>query len=271
VDPRTHTYTTTGLKETKFGVDLERARRTFETYGRNDAVNLCGLHLHLGSPVNTVDPYVTAIRRSLELIDSLRADGYKLDTLDIGGGFGAHYIADEAPTAADYAREIVPLLRGRQLRVILEPGRSVAANAGVLLTRVLYLKRSGERRFVIVDAGMSELLRPALYGAEHFIWPVTPGPKFIPAKRSLDLQLPGTSVADVVGPICESGDFLGKSRHLPPLERGDLIAVFSAGAYGFSMSNQYNSRPRCPEILVERDSFRTIRTRETYQDLIRGE
>ena len=271
VDPQTHPYTATGLKQSKFGVDLERALGVFREYGRSEHLRLCGLHLHLGSPVNAVEPYVRAIRRATELIDRLAAEGFQIECLDIGGGFGAHYEAGEAPSAADYAEAIVPLLRGRGLRVILQPGRSIAANAGILLTRVLYLKHSGGRSFVIVDAGMSELIRPALYGARHFIWPVLPPPGLVPPSRSIDLQLQGSTEVDVVGPLCESGDFLARARFLPPLKRGDLLAVFSAGAYGFSMASQYNSRPRPPELLVEGDAFRTIRARETYADLIRGE
>jgi len=271
VDPRTHTYTTTGLKETKFGVDLGQARRVFERFAGQRFVRLCGLHLHIGSPVNSVTPYVAAIERGLALIEGLRRAGFELDTIDIGGGFGAYYVGQEAPTAADYARAIVPLLEGRDLRVILEPGRSIAANAGILLTRVLYLKQSGQRQFVIVDAGLSDLIRPALYGAYHFVWPTSPGEEFVPASREKDLRLPGLVEVDVVGPICESGDFLAKNRHLPAVARGDLLAVFSAGAYGFSMSSQYNSRPRAAEVLVEGASARLIRRRETYDDLIAAE
>lgn len=271
VDPHTHTYTTTGLKETKFGVDLERARKVFERFGQEAAVRLCGIHLHIGSPVNSVAPYVSAVERGLSLIADLRRGGFELDTIDIGGGFGAHYAGEEAPSAADYARALVPLLQGQELRVILEPGRSLAANAGILLTRVLYLKQSGRREFVIVDAAMSDLIRPALYGAYHFVWPTSPGEEFVPESREMDLRLPGLVEVDVVGPICESADFLAKNRHLPAVQRGDLLAVFSAGAYGFAMSSQYNSRPRAAEVLVDGDSARIIRRRETYDDLIAAE
>ena len=271
VDPGTHAHTTTGLKGTKFGMDLDQARAVFGRYGPSEHVRLCGIHLHLGSPVNSVEPYVLAIRRALGLIEELARDGFEVDTLDVGGGFGAHYDGEEAPSAADYAGAIVPLLAGRGLRVILEPGRTIAANAGVLVARTLYLKRSGDKRFVIVDAGMSDLIRPALYGAEHFVWPVSPVGDSVPPARAIDLRLPGSVEVDVVGPVCESGDFLARSRWLPPLKRGDLLAVFGAGAYGFSMASQYNSRPRPPEILIERDSYRIIRTRETYEDLIRAE
>ena len=271
VDPRTHAYTTTGLKETKFGVDLDKAAHVFRAYGRDEHVRLCGLHLHLGSPVNRVEPYVQAIRRVLELISRLEAEGFRIECLDIGGGFGAHYDGEDAPSAADYAAAIVPLLEGRGLRIILEPGRSIVANAGILLARVLLLKRSGGKEYVIVDAGMSDLLRPALYGAEHFVWPAHPGERLVPPSRSLRLRLEGCQEVDVVGPLCESGDFLARSRFLPSLGRGDLLAVFGTGAYGFSMASQYNSRPRPAEVLVEGDTFRIIRARETYEDLVRGE
>ncbi len=271
VDPKTHAYTTTGKKETKFGVDLERARRVFERYGRHSHVRLSGLHLHIGSPVNTVSPYVEAITKALELRAELQRAGFTVDTLDIGGGFGANYEDNQAPPAADYAREIVPLLRGKGLQVILEPGRTIAGNAGILVGKVLYVKQSGTRRFAILDAAMTDLIRPALYGANHFAWPVRPGDGLVPPGRRMNLQLAGTDEYDLVGPVCESGDFLAKGRHLPPVARGDYVAIFTAGAYGFVMSSQYNSRPRAAEVLVEGDRYRVIRRRETYDDLLAAE
>lgn len=271
VDPKTHRYTSTGKKETKFGVDLERARRVFQEFGRQSSVQLCGIHLHIGSPVNTVEPYIAAIKKSLELIDQLRRDGFDIDTLDVGGGFGAHYRDAEAPGAAEYAAAIVPLLKGRGLRIILEPGRSIAGNAGILVTRVLYLKKSGDRDFLIVDAGMNDLIRPALYEAFHFIWPVAPAPQFVPSQRSDKMQMPGLLSMDVVGPVCESGDFLAKDRLLPPMKRGDLVAIFTAGAYGMVMASHYNTRPNPPEVLVNGDRHRVIRRRETYDDLLAAE
>lgn len=271
VDPKTHRHTTTGKKETKFGVDLERARKVFAEFGRDPNVRLSGIHLHIGSPVNSVEPYVEAVTRALGLIDELRRDGFTLDTLDLGGGFGAHYEAEEAPLAAEYAAQLVPLLRDKGLRVILEPGRSITANAGILLTRTLYIKQSGDRSFVIVDAAMTELIRPALYDAYHFVWPVRPGEGFAPPDRGRQSALAGTTRVDIVGPVCETGDFLARERLLPPVQRGDLVAVFSAGAYGFVMASHYNSRPNAAEVLVEGNRFRTIRRRETYQDLIAAE
>lgn len=271
VDPKTHRYTSTGKKESKFGVDLERGRRFFETFGRDAAVHLCGIHLHIGSPVNDVAPYVSAITKGIELIDALRSDGFDIDTIDIGGGFGAHYRESEAPPAIAYAQAIIPLLKGKRLKVIMEPGRSIAANAGILLTRVLYLKQSGDRDFLIVDGGMNDLLRPALYEAYHFAWPVAPRAGFVPKNRATAADLPGLRLMDIVGPVCESGDFLAKDRMLPPMERGDLVAVYSAGAYGMVMASHYNSRPNPPEVLVDGDSFRVIRRRETYDDLMAAE
>lgn len=268
VDPKTHVYTTTGKRETKFGVDLERAGKVFAEFRDQRGIDLCGIHLHLGSPVNSVQPYVDAITKSLGFIDNLRKDGHDIRAINIGGGFGAHYDGGEAPPAGEYAAKLIPLLQNKGLAVLLEPGRSIAANAGVLLTRVLYAKRSGEKHFLIVDAAITELLRPALYGAFHFVWPVEPHGKLVPRQRSRDLSLEGTTLVDLVGPVCESGDFLAKDRRLPPVQRGDLICIFSAGAYGFTMSSQYNSRPRVAEVLIDGSTTRLIRRRETYDDLV---
>ncbi len=267
VDPKTHRYTTTGKKETKFGVDIERAQKIFADYGRNTAVKLCAIHIHLGSAGHTVEPYVEAIEKVLVLIDRLRKDGFTIEVMDIGGGYGADYVTAEAPAAADYAAAIVPLIKGKNLKLILEPGASVAANAAILATQVLYLKSSGSKKFVIVDAAMNDLIRPPLYGAFHFIWPTKVEKKFIPPRRDKDLQLAGTEVADVVGPICESADFFAQDRALPPIKRGDLLSIFTAGAYGFTMSSNYNARCRAAEVLVDGSKFSVIRKRETYGDL----
>jgi len=267
IDPKTHRHTSTGKKETKFGVDIERAQRFFRDYGRDRNVRLDALHIHIGSPIYSPAPYVEAIKKVLDLIESLEREGFSVRTFDIGGGFAADYGEHRAPTAADYAGAIVPLLAGRGLEVILEPGRQIAANSAILLTAVQYVKRGGERNFAIVDAAMTDLIRPALYEAEHFVYP-TVVPADRPPQRRLDWA-PGDAVkVDVVGGVCESSDFLAKDRLLPPLTRGDLLAVFTAGAYGFVMSSQYNSRPRAAEVLVEGDRFRLIRRRETYEDLL---
>ncbi|MCH7591536.1 MAG: diaminopimelate decarboxylase [Planctomycetes bacterium] len=271
VDPHTHEYTTTGKRENKFGVDIDRAANIFREFSGRRGLELCGIHLHIGSPVNTVEPYVRAVTKVADLVRSLRQDGFDITAINLGGGFGAHYDGSEAPPAKAYADAIVPLLWDLNCAVSLEPGRCIAANAGVLLTRTLYTKAAGTRRFVIVDAAFTDLMRPALYGAFHFAWPVAPGERFVPQRRSADLDLPGTERVDIVGPVCESGDFLAKDRRLPPVARGDLICVFSTGAYGFSMSSQYNSRPRPAEVLVDGDQVRVIRRRETYDDLVEAE
>lgn len=267
IDPKTHTYTTTGKKETKFGVDIERARKAFADYGTDSTVNLCAIHIHLGSAGHTVEPYVEAIEKILVLIKQLRRDGFTVEALNIGGGYGADYVTAESPTAADYAAAIVPLLKDENLKLILEPGASIAANAAILVTRVLYLKTSSRKKFVIVDAGMNDLIRPLLYDAFHFIWPVKVAKKFVPGQRGKDLQLDETEVVDVVGPVCESADFFAKDRALPPTKRGDLISIFTAGAYGFSMASNYNARCMPPEVLVDGSKFKVIRKRESYEDL----
>jgi len=268
IDYKTHTFLTTGKKETKFGVDIERAKKVFVDYGRNKAVNLCAIHLHLGTGGKKIDPYVEAVEKILPLIEQLRSKGYSVEALDLGGGYGADYESDSVPSAAEYASGIVPLLKGKNLKLILEPGKSISANAGIILTRVLYVKQGGSKRFVIVDAGMNDLIRPPLYDAFHFVWPVKVKERFVPDRRDKDLRLDGTEVVDIVGPICESADFFAKDRDLPPVKRGDLISVFSAGAYGFSMSSNYNARCRAAEVLVDGHKFKVIRKRETYEDLI---
>ncbi len=303
VDPKTHVYTSTGKKETKFGVDLSRAVQFFERYGRDEWLRLDALHLHIGSPVYETAPYVEAIRKTLALIDQLEAKGLTIRTFDLGGGFAADYETERSPLASDYAAAIVPLLRDRVaggLSIILEPGRQISANAGVLLTRVLYVKEGGEgsatgnwqlatggtvggqlpvanrqlpsrKRFLICDAGMQTLIRPALYGSFHFIWPAKVEPRFVPARRAQKMDMPGLSACDVVGPICESGDFLAKDRPLPPMSAGDLLTVFTAGAYGMSMASRYNSHPMPAEVLVEGTEARLIRRRETIGELVEGE
>ncbi len=270
VDARTHQFTTTGRKENKFGVDWELAEGVFERCARLPGLELCGLHLHIGSPVNDVSAYRAAVERGMAIVHSLRRRGFGIDVLDIGGGFGAFYAGGEAPPATAYADAIVPALRGAGLRIVMEPGRSLIANAGILLTRVVEVKASGERTFVIIDASMNELIRPALYGAYHFIWPVEAG-ALAPVGRGAEQPHAGLSSVDVVGPVCESADFLAKQRPLPRVREGDLLAVFSAGAYAMSMASQYNSRPRAAEVLVDGAATQLIRRRETYEDLVAAE
>jgi diaminopimelate decarboxylase len=270
-DPRTHAYTTTGRKETKFGVDIDRAEQFFTTYGRDPNVRLDAIHLHIGSPIYSAQPYVEAIGRAMQFITRMRAEGFEINTLDLGGGFAADYEEGKSPTAIDYAESIVPLLKGQGLKLILEPGRQIACNAGILLTRVLYTKSGGEKRFAIVDAAMTDLIRPALYEAKHFIYPAHLGQDDFPPNRRFDFAPANGEIVDIVGGVCETSDVLGSARSLPKLSRGDLVSVFSAGAYGFVMSSQYNSRPRAAEVLVEGDSYRVIRPRESYDDLFATE
>ena len=266
VDPKTHTYISTGKRESKFGVDIERgealARRVLDL----PSLELRGLQCHIGSQLTTVEPYVQALDRCASLATHIRADAPSLRWLDMGGGFGIHYKDDAAPPIEAYAKALAPVLRGTGLRLVLEPGRVIVGNAGVLLTRVLYRKISGDKRFVIVDAGMNDLIRPSLYGSYHRIWPVLgEAPPPLGAESDLPLH-------DIVGPVCESGDFLAKDRPFPPdTKAGDLLAVMSAGAYGFVMASQYNARPRPPEVLVDGGRYAVARRRETFADLVRGE
>ena len=271
IEYRTHIFLKTGKRETKFGVDIERALKLFADYGDNPAVRLCALHVHLGSSGKKTAPYVEAVKKILPLIDRLRSEGHTIEALDLGGGYGADYESDTVPSAADYATSIIPLLKDKELKLILEPGKSIAANAGIMLTRVLYTKQGGSKKFVIVDAGMNDLIRPSLYDAFHFIWPAKVDEQFVPHRRDRDLKPAGTETVDVVGPICEPADFFAKDRALPPVKRGDLLSVFTTGAYGFSMSSNYNARPRPAEVLVDGDKFTIIRKRESYEDLIAHE
>lgn len=271
VDAHTHPYTTTGKHENKFGIAADEALTLYRKHASHAHLRLTGMHLHIGSPVNTVEPYIETVHRALALIKALADAGVIISLLNLGGGWGTSYQDDDAPPIEAYARAIVPLLSGTDLSVHLEPGRSIAARAGVLLTRVIYRKQAQARRFAIVDAAMTDLIRPALYGAYHFIWPARPGEEMVPRSRRKDAEQPGLEKTDVVGPVCESSDFLAQQRPLPPLASGDLLAVFTAGAYGAVMSSQYNSRPRAAEVLVRGSDARLIRRRETYDDLVAPE
>jgi diaminopimelate decarboxylase len=273
VDPGTHKHITTGVKDTKFGVDVERAMKVFADFGKNEHVRLCAIHVHLGSGGKTIDPYVTAVRKILPVIDDLRKKGFAIEALDLGGGYAADYETDTVPSPEAYARGLVPMLTGKNLKMILEPGKTIAANAAILVTRVLFLKTGGRKKFVIVDAGMNDLMRPALYDAFHFIWPAQVKPEFVPAARRKDMSadMKGLETADVVGPICEATDFFAKDRSIPPVQRGDLLSIFTAGAYGFTMANNYNARPLAAEVLIDGDKATLIRRRQTYEDLVAPE
>jgi diaminopimelate decarboxylase len=262
VDAQTHPYISTGLKKNKFGIPVAWARQEFAAAARLKHVEVLGLDCHIGSQLTKTSPFRDAIARLGELARGLVADGIKLRYLDIGGGLGISYNQEEPPTPAEYGAaidEAMQTFAGLDLTLICEPGRVIVGNAGVLLCRTLYLKQSEIKNFVIVDAAMNDLIRPAFYDSYHAIWPV--------AKR------PGDAfVADVVGPICETGDFLARDRSLParPVE-GDLYAVMSAGAYGFTMASNYNTRPRVAEVMVHGGEYAVVRRRETLDDLIRGE
>lgn len=266
VDPHTHTYITTGKKETKFGIDLLTAGRLAEEMPGIEGVRMVGVHAHIGSQITETGPYTEALAKVLRFADEARDQGNAVEWVNMGGGFGIYYQGGEAPPAEDYADVLVPMLTGSGYRLVMEPGRFIVGNAGLLLTKVLFVKESGDKRFVICDAGMNDLLRPALYGAYHEVWPVHTG-----YEPGSDEAAAASVLTDVVGPVCESGDFLAKDRLLPPVAEGDLLAVFSAGAYGMAMASNYNSRPRGAEVLVSGDLFDVIRTRETWDDLIRGE
>jgi diaminopimelate decarboxylase len=269
VDPKTHAKTTTGKKGNKFGVDIERAERVFEQYRGLKNLRIAGVHIHIGSPVYEIQPYVDAVTKMIALIDRLKERGHQIEWLDCGGGFAVDYQhAGQAKPVTEHAKALVPLLQGKPYNIAFEPGRYIAGNAGILLTRVLYRKSSGDVRYVIVDAGMNDLIRPTLYEAYHHVWPVKPDAQNLNPQRRREFELVGGETVDVVGPICESGDYLAKARPLPPTKRGDLLAVFTAGAYGFAMSSNYNNRPRVPEVLVDGSSYKIIRRRETLEDLV---
>lgn len=265
VDPNTHRYISTGQKESKFGVDLERGEALARHALSLPSIRLCGLQCHIGSQITTVDPYAQAVRRTADLAMRLRAEAPDLAWLNMGGGYGIYYDSPDVPSFADYAEAVTPALADCGLQLIMEPGRVIVGNAGVMLTRVLYNKRGGERHFVVVDAGMNDLLRPSLYGGYHRIWPVRGAP---PPPLGTQPDLPPV---DIVGPVCESGDFFAKDRPLPPVAPNDLVAVMSVGAYAFTMASNYNARPRPPEVLVDGDTYSVVRKRETLEDLWRDE
>jgi diaminopimelate decarboxylase len=267
VDPKTHRYISTGKKESKFGLDLERAGRIARDALNMPGVRMIGLHMHIGSQITQTDSHAAAVAKAVRFIGELRAMGHPIDWFNFGGGFGIHYRKQEAPPAAEFARVIVPEVRTTGCRLALEPGRFIVGNAGILVSRVIYTKVSGDKRFLIQDAAMNDLVRPTLYEAFHRIWPVEP--TGVPAPPDdFEAGIPRTDAWDVVGPVCESGDFLAKDRCLPAMNRGDLLATFSAGAYGMVMSSNYNTRPRAAEVLVDGGTYRCVRRRETLDDLL---
>jgi diaminopimelate decarboxylase len=258
IDPQTHPYISTGLKKNKFGIDIERALEDYRRARELPHLEVLGVACHIGSQITEVSPFVEALERLKELIARLQDLGIAIRYLDLGGGLGIRYDREEPPHPSEYGEKIVARLRDLNLTLILEPGRVLVGNAGILVTKVLYTKESDAKNFIIVDAGMNDLARPSLYGSYHGVWPVV--------KRARPRLK-----ASLVGPICESGDFLAKDRQMPAFAPGELVAVMSAGAYGFSMSSNYNARPRVAEILVQDQEFYVIRKRETYRQLIWGE
>jgi len=258
VDPQTHPYISTGLKQNKFGINIEKSLAAYRTARDLAHLEIVGVACHIGSQLTQLSPFIETLGRLKELIARLREAGIVIRYLDIGGGLGIQYHQETPPHPMEYGEGIRRELEDLDLTLILEPGRVLVGNAGILVTRVLYTKEGEEKFFIIVDAGMNDLSRPSLYGSFHGVQPVVEK-----ARREVK--------ASLVGPICESGDFLAKDRLLPEFQAGELVAVMSAGAYGFSMSSNYNSRPRVPEILVHNEAFYVIRERETYETLIQGE
>lgn len=258
VDPQTHPYISTGLKKSKFGIPIEQALEFYQTAQALPNIDVVGIHKHIGSQLTQISPFVDALEKIVALVKELREAGIDIRYIDVGGGLGITYKEEEPPHPRDLAEAILPLVKDMGCTLVFEPGRVLVGNAGALVTKTLYLKKNAEKNFVVVDAAMNDLARPSLYGAWHESRPVN--------KRDS-----GPFIADVVGPICESGDFLAKDREMQEPEQGDLLAFMSAGAYGFTMSSNYNSRPRVAEVLVSKDRFFVIKERETLDDLIRGE
>ncbi len=258
VDAKTHPYISTGLRENKFGIEINAALDVYRTAAGLANIDVIGIDCHIGSQLCELSPFIDALRRILSLVRRLADEGIKLRHIDVGGGLGVPYKAETPPAPDAYAKAILEELGDAGMKIILEPGRAIVANAGVLLTEVEYLKHSAGKHFAIVDAAMNDLIRPSLYGAWQAIEP-------------LQIRHDGEQRDyDIVGPVCETGDFLGKNRSLT-LEEGDLLAVRSAGAYGFAMSSNYNTRPRAAEVLVDGDRYTVIRERESLDDLLRGE
>lgn len=256
VAAKTHKYITTGKSENKFGLDFDTARSIFDRSSKYPNVEISGVHIHIGSQITDPAPFIKAIRKTLDFIDSLDV---AIKYFNIGGGLGIIYSKEKPQTADSFAKKVMPYFKGRNFRVILEPGRFIVGNSGILVARTVYVKKNASgKNFAIMDAGMNDLIRPSLYSAYHEIVPVV-------KKKARNLTY------DVVGPICETGDFLAKDRLLPELKSGDLLAVMGAGAYGFTMSSNYNSRPRISEVMVANGKVHVVREKETYKDLVKKE
>ncbi len=258
VDPKTHPYISTGLKKNKFGIDTETAIQAYRFASKLENIDVTGIDCHIGSQITEAKPFIEALESLNALIDELKHMGIEIRYLDMGGGLGITYNDESPPHPREYARSIVAALKGSHLKLILEPGRVIVGNAGILVTRVLFRKSGKVKEFVIVDAGMNDLMRPTLYDAFHAIEPVV-------ATENK------TITADVVGPICETGDFLALDRKIPDVKKGDLLVVMSAGAYGFTMSSNYCSRPKAAEVMVKDNRFHVVKARQNYEDLVAGE
>ncbi len=260
IDPRTHPYISTGLKKSKFGIAAERAVDEFTMASSLSHIDVVGVHAHIGSQLTEVTPFIEALNKVVKLIGTLKGQGINVRYLNIGGGLGITYSDEKPPLPQDLSNAILPLVQDLELTLVMEPGRVIVGNAGILVTKALYLKEGEAKSFVIVDAAMNDLIRPSLYGAYHEIRPLNEE-----AGHRAKHQV------DIVGPVCESGDFLAKDRMLATVKPGELMAVMSAGAYGFVMASNYNSRPRVAEVLIKDGEIHIIRSRETYDDLIKGE
>ncbi len=259
VDPKTHDHIATGKAESKFGMDLETAGGIFARRAHYSNLSICGIHVHIGSQIVTGQPFIEAFWKVLAFIDELEKQKVKIKFLNLGGGLGVIYSSENPQTADEFAKNVLPLFRGRKYQMIFEPGRFISANGGILVGQVLYIKQTKVKNFAIVDAGMHDLIRPTLYGAYHEVCPLVKDEK---AKKW---------VYDVVGPICESGDFLAKDRSIQELKAEDYLAFMTAGAYGYVMSSNYNSHPRPAEVLVKGKEFSVVKKRENYQKLVEGE
>jgi len=259
VEPKTHSYITTGKLTNKFGIDFDTAYTILRRKDRLSHLRFNGLHIHIGSQIIQAQPYLQAIKKILKFIQKLKKEAIQIEYLNIGGGLGIIYNKEKPQTAEEFAQKVIPLLKDAGLKIILEPGRFIAGNAGILVTKILYIKKTPLKNFVITDAGMNDLIRPSLYGAYHDI---------LPLQNTKDEGRKAIK-ADVVGPICESGDFFAKDRYLKNITEGDLLAIMSAGAYGFSMASNYNCRLRPAEVMVKGNRFYLVRKRESYIDLAR--
>jgi len=259
IDPKTHPYISTGLKKSKFGIEISKALDVYKEASRMEGIEVVGIDAHIGSQIFQLDPFVESLRKLIELGDALKNEGITIQYIDIGGGLGISYKEGEMPPhPKEYADVIKREINSTPYKLVLEPGRVLVGNAGILVTKVLYVKDGVSTKFVVVDAAMNDLIRPAFYDSYHEV-------------ITVDERLGDEETVDIVGPVCESGDFFAKDRGLPKVKRGDLLAILSAGAYGFVMSSNYNTRPRVPEVMVRGEEFFIVREREAYEDLFRGE